>query len=328
MSYDNNDVFLDLAMGTSPSSTTNQRNVSGALTNYFNTNGGIPAVYTGLTPSGLTQISGETTTGSQQTTFNAMTQFMGVMTDPFATGRGDQGSAPAGATGYAEESLAYARNRNPSDALAAIYNKARPAPVFRPSWSVWAAGFGGSQTTDGNTALGSNNASSSLYGTAVGADYGFSPFTVAGFSLAGGGTSFNVTNGGSGRSDLFQAGAFVRHNVGAAYISGALAYGWQHITTNRTVTVAGIDQLQANFDANTYSGRIEGGYRFVSPWVGNRDHALCSGQFTTVDLPAYAETAVSGANTFALRFDLRASPIHGRNWAFAATNRLQSAMES
>ena len=37
-----------------------------------------------LTPAGLTQASGETATGSQQTTFDAMNLFMGVMTDPFA----------------------------------------------------------------------------------------------------------------------------------------------------------------------------------------------------------------------------------------------------
>ena len=108
---------------------------------------------------------------------------------------------------------------------------------FEQRWSVWAAGFGGSQTTDGNAALGSNNTTSSIAGTAVGADYRFSPDTIAGFALAGGGTSFSVANGGSGRSDLFQAGAFIRHTVGPAYISGALAYGWQDITTNRTVTV-------------------------------------------------------------------------------------------
>ena len=36
--------------------------------------------------NGLTQLSGETATGSQQTTFNAMTQFMGLMTDPFIDG--------------------------------------------------------------------------------------------------------------------------------------------------------------------------------------------------------------------------------------------------
>ncbi|WP_316231906.1 autotransporter domain-containing protein [Bradyrhizobium sp. SZCCHNR1051] len=301
LSYDGNDVFLNLSMGT-PAGNINQQNVSNALTNYFNTNGSIPVVFTGLTPTGLTQISGETSTGSQQTTFNAMTQFMGVMTDPFVAGRGDSGSAPGGAIGYAEETLAYASKRNPNDALAAIYTKAPAAPVARPGWSVWAAGFGGSQTTDGNTALGSNNTTSNLYGTAVGADYRFSPFTIAGFSMAGGGTTFSVANGGSGRSDLFQAGAFVRHNIGAGYISGALAYGWQNITTNRTVTVAGVDQLRANFDANTFAGRLEGGYRFVSPWMGFGITPYAAAQFTTFSLPGYAENAVSGANTFALRF--------------------------
>jgi len=303
LSYDANDVFLNLAMNSAPTSfTTNQQNVTNALVNSFNLVGGIPTVFTGLTPAGLTQISGETGTGSQQTTFNAMNLFMGVMTDPFIAGRGDPNSAPRGPIGYAEDQLAFAGKRNPSDALAAIYNKAPPAPIFVPSWSVWAAGFGGSQQTDGNTALGSNNTTSNVYGTAVGADYRFSPFTIAGFSLAGGGTTFNVANGGSGRSDLFQAGAFVRHTIGAAYISGALAYGWQNVTTNRTVTVAGIDQLRANFDANAYSGRIEGGYRYASPWMGLGITPYAAGQFTTFVLPAYAESVVSGAGTFALGY--------------------------
>jgi len=67
------------------------------------------------------------------------------------------------------------------------------------------------------------------------------------FALAGGGTNFTIANAlGTGRSDLFQAGAFVRHTVGPAYISAALAYGWQDITTDRTVTIAGVDQLRAN----------------------------------------------------------------------------------
>ena len=113
--------------------------------------------------------------------------------------------------------------------------------------------------------LGSNDTRSSIYGTAVGVDYRLSPNTLAGFALAGGGTNFSVNTLGYGRSDLFQAGAFVRHNVGAAYITGALAYGWQDITTDRIVTVAGLDHLRAEFNANAWSGRIEGGYRFVAP---------------------------------------------------------------
>jgi uncharacterized protein with beta-barrel porin domain len=304
LSYDANNVFLNLALSL-VGGNTNQINVNTALINYFTTNGGIPAAFTGLTPTGLTQISGETATGGQQATFNAMTQFMGVMTDPFAGGRGDP-STPTGPMAYAEPELAYAQKRNPSEALAAIYTKAPPAVVARTGWSVWAAAFGGAQTTDGNAALGSNTATSNLYGTAVGADYRFSPYTVAGFAMAGGGTNFSVFNGGGGRSDLFQAGGFVRHNFGANYVTGALAYGWQDVTTSRTVTVAGIDQLRANFNASSYSGRIEGGHRFLTPWTTVGLTPYAAAQFTTFALPDYAEQAVVGNNTFALTYAARA----------------------
>jgi uncharacterized protein with beta-barrel porin domain len=65
--------------------------------------------------------------------------------------------------------------------------------------------------------------------------------------------------------------------------------------------IAVVDQLKARFNANAYSGRVEGGYRFVAPWVGGvgiTPHA--AGQFTTFDLPAYAEQILSHAITFAL----------------------------
>jgi autotransporter-associated beta strand protein len=280
----------------------NQQNVGNTLVNFFNATGGIPLAFGALTSAGLSQVSGETATGSQQTTFNAMTQFMNVMTDPFIAGRGDGFEAPGGApTGYAaSEKTGAARDAN------AMFVKG-PVVPFEARWSTWVAGFGGSQTTDGNTTAGSNSATSRIYGTAVGADYRFSPFTIAGFSLAGGGTSFSVNNSGTGRSDLFQAGAFVRHNVGQAYISGALAYGWQDITTDRTVTAAGIDRLHAAFNANTFASRIEGGYRFVAPFVdgGVGITPYAAGQFTTFSLPAYTESVVSGASTFALAYGAR-----------------------
>ena len=187
-----------------------------------------------------------------------------------------------------------------------MFTKGPGRDATDPRWSVWAAGFGGSQTTDGNAALGSSNVTSSIAGTAVGADYRISPFTVAGFALAGAGTSFNVAGAGTGRSDLFQAGAFVRHDVGQAYLSGALAYGWQDITTDRTVTIAGSDRLHAEFDANAWSGRLEGGYRFVAPWVGGLGVTpYAAGQFTSFDLPGYAEQVLSGSGNFALAYGAR-----------------------
>jgi autotransporter-associated beta strand protein len=310
LSYDANDAYLNLALNYTPGSSApnfasglsgNQQAVANALVNSFNANGGIPLVYGALNGAGLTQASGELGSSSQQTTFNAMGQFMGLLTDPFMQRNGGAG-ASNGVTGFAEDnqSSAYAA-RNGADAFAML-TKAAPAP-FVQRWSVWAAGFGGSQSTDGNAVVGSNNTTSSVYGTAVGADYLFSPNTLAGFSLAGGGTSFSVNGLGSGRSDLFQAGAYVRHTSGPAYISAALAYGWQDITTDRIVMAAGIDHLRAEFDANAWSGRVEGGYRFVAPWSGGIGLTpYAAAQFTTFDLPAYAEQVISGSPAFALSY--------------------------
>jgi uncharacterized protein with beta-barrel porin domain len=274
-------------------------NLSNAFSAIFNASGNALL-------NGLTQLSGETATGSQQTTFNAMGQFMGLLTDPFMNRGGGLNVAP-GASGFAEEDAqpsADGAKSNPTDALA--FGKAPLAKNYDPRWSVWASGFGGSQSTSGNTAVGSNDTTSRIAGTAVGADYLFSPNTIAGFALAGGGTNFSVANGGTGRSDLFQMGAYVRHTQGPAYVSASLAYGWQDITTNRTVTVAGFDQLRAQFNANAWSGRLEGGYRFVSPWVGGLGITpYAAAQFVTFDLPAYAEQAVTGLNTFALSYGAR-----------------------
>ena len=300
LSYDANNVYLNFALdyGAKSNLNVNQASVANTLVNFFNANGGINAAFAMLTPAGLTQASGESGTGSQQATFNAMNQFLGLLTDVFNTGR----SGTPGATPYADETnaTAYAATgKRPSDAFAAIQRKA-PTPTFEQRWDVWAAGFGGSQTTDGNAALGSNTTSSSVYGTAVGLDYRFSPSTVAGFALAGGGTGFNVNGLGWGRSDLFQAGAFVRHNAGPAYVTAALAYGWQDVTTNRIVTAAGVDQLRARFNANAVSGRIEGGYRQATQWIGLTPYAAL--QATMFSLPSYSEFAVVGSNNFALNY--------------------------
>lgn len=309
LSYSGTSVVLNLTavLGQSAGLQGNQQNVANSLNNFFNSGGAMPLAVqalfglTGTSLAGaLTQASGESATASQQTTFNAMSQFMGLLTDPFM-GRGGGVNGASSTTPYAEESASAYAERRRNDAFA-MFTKAPPAP-FVQRWSVWAAGYGGSQSTDGNAVGGSSNTTSRIFGTAVGADYLFSPNTIAGFALAGGGTNFRVNNLGSGRSDLFLAGAYIRHTDGAAYITGALAYGWQDITTNRNVTIAGLDQLRAEFNANAWSGRVEGGYRFVAPWVGGVGITpYAAGQFTTFDLPAYAESVVSGTPAFALSY--------------------------
>ncbi|MBC9876164.1 autotransporter domain-containing protein [Bradyrhizobium sp. INPA01-394B] len=296
LSYDANDAYLNLglAFGIPGGLNRNQQAVGDALISYFNTNGTIPMVYGALTPAALTQASGELGTSPQQTTFNAMGQFMGLLTDPTRDSGPGTGST---VLGFADTAAAH-----PPGHAFAMFGKAPPAPAFESRWNVWAAGFGGSQSTAGNTIVGSNNTTSSIYGTAVGADYRLAPQTLAGFALAGGGTNFSVSGLGSGRSDLFQAAAYLRHASGPAYLTAALAYGWQNITTDRTVTIAGADRLRAQFDANAGSARLEGGYRFVSPWGGIGITPYAAAQVTALALPAYAEQVLAGGSSFALSY--------------------------
>jgi autotransporter-associated beta strand protein len=310
LSYTTTDVNLTLlsALGQLTGLNVNQHNVANALDTAFNatgSSGALGAIFNGNIPQNLSQVAGETATGTQQATFSAMNLFMSLLTDPFIDGRGGSSASSGGAQPFADDSAsAYAAKKQNAarDAFAKIPTKADVArnDLLDPYWSVWGAAYGGGSSTDGNAALGSNNTTARAFGFAAGADYRISPATLAGFALAGGGTNFSVNGFGTGRSDLFQAGAFVRHNVGAAYVSGALAYGWQDVTTDRTVTVAGLDRLHAEFNANAVSGRLEGGYRYLTPWMGVTPYA--AGQFTTYSLPAYAEQALVGSNAFALNY--------------------------
>jgi uncharacterized protein with beta-barrel porin domain len=318
LSYTATDVRLNLtaALGQVAGLGGNQSAVGTVIDRAFNSSsGGLSggfATLLGLSgaalPGALSQASGQPGPSQQQSMLTAATQFMNTMGDTTAAGRA--GSLSGGASGYADDDTgasAYAANGKPRsgaerEAYAAIPTKAlRRTDLFEPSWSVWGAGYGGSSTTDGNAAAGTNTTTSRIWGFATGADYRVTPDFLAGFALAGGATSFSVANGlGSGRSDMFQAGGFVRKQVGAAYVSGSLAYTWQDVTTNRTVTIAGTDQLQARFNADAFSGRAETGYRFITPWMGLTPYAAL--QATIYHLPGYAEQVLSGTSTFALNY--------------------------
>jgi autotransporter-associated beta strand protein len=191
LSYDTNNAYLNLTLNFVPTPTpapptpsfgnglsSNQNAVGNALINSFNSNGGIPLAFGALTPTGLTQVSGETNVGTQQPGFTAATQFVGALSDPTMAGRG--ANAPS-AMGFAEEgdpmnAYAYAtngrkRSGSERDAYAAITKAVPLAQNFVPHWSLWVSGFGGTQTTDGNSAGGTSTSTSRIAGAAVGADY-------------------------------------------------------------------------------------------------------------------------------------------------------------
>jgi autotransporter-associated beta strand protein len=283
LGYDANTAYLDLDLrfGKPGDLDDNQNNVGDSLVDFFNRNGGISALFGMLTPEQLAQVAGELPTASQQATFDAMGQFVGLMSDPFIIGRGD--CVP--------------------DAADDRQTAAKSDLPRCQGWSSWTIAYGGERNSNGDAAVGSHDAMARAYGIAAGADYHIAPGALAGFALAGGGTKFEVAGGdlGTGSSNLLQVGAFMQETIADAYLRAAFAYGWQNVSTDRTVTILGSDQLHADFNANAFSGRLESGYRFTTSLAGLTPFA--AGQFTTYDLPAYGERVRTGNATFALNYD-------------------------
>jgi outer membrane autotransporter protein len=152
---------------------------------------------------------------------------------------------------------------------------------------------------------GSHDLAAHTGGFAAGLDYRIAPDTVVGFALAGGGTTWSLAAGlGGGRGDVFQAGVYGARHFGPAYLSGALSYGSFWVSTSRTVTVAGTDQLGASFVAQDLAGRLEGGYR-VSSALAFAVTPYAALQAQTFRLPAYGETATAGSPQFALSYNAK-----------------------
>jgi autotransporter-associated beta strand protein len=306
LSYDATHAYLNLTLAFIAPPTTglsgNQSNVGNALINYFNTNGGIPLVFGGLTANGLSQASGQPGASTAQSGITGVGQFANAVFDSAFDDSGQGGAA-----GFAQddETNSYAAKRKVSreakNAYAAVTPRDRSAPSFEARWNIWASVYGGNSRVNGDTGAGTNTTTSRIFGTVAGASYRFTPDMQAGFALGGAGSSFDVANGfGGGKADVFNAGVYAKHNIGAAYVAGLLGYSWQDTSTDRTVTIAGTDKLHASFKAQALAARLEGGWRYATPAVGITPYAAL--QATTFYLPAYGETATSGSNTFALSY--------------------------
>jgi hypothetical protein len=135
LSYTPTDVFLNLTatLGSGGGLNGNQQNVANGLNNFFNGGGALTPNFApvfGLSGGSLTgalsQLSGEVATDSEQGAFLLMNQFLGLMVDPFANGRGGPGG---GATGFAPEQTS---NLPPDIALAYGASGVRPMAATTP----------------------------------------------------------------------------------------------------------------------------------------------------------------------------------------------------
>jgi len=149
--------------------------------------------------------------------------------------------------------------------------------------------------------VGSHDLTARTAGGTAGLDYHLSRDSVIGVALAGGGTNWSLAQGlGGGKSDAFQAGIYGATRWGAAYLAAALAFTNHWMSTDR-FAFAG-DHLTSSFNAQSFGGRVEGGYRFATIYGGLTPYAAIQTQ--TFHTPGYNESDLNGGG-FALAFNSR-----------------------
>jgi len=290
--------------------TENELAVAEALDDFVQNGGVLPLGFTvlalSLTPdelaAALSQLSGEVATGAAPSSFQSTDSFL----DLVLGSRGNPGvvvapapqlppAPPERATvsvlGYVPVPTAASRASQP------VFPSAQLQP--RP-WDVWVAAFGGYGKTDGNDWSGTHTREADEYGLAAGVDYHLTPDTTVGLAIGTSRGSFELSDDlGEGGSDMFQVAVTARTQYEAAYLLGAVAYGYNDVWTDRTVTIAGNDRFTADYTAHSYAGALEAGYRigWITPFAGVRAQAFVS--------PDYSEQTVAGVSTFALDYDSR-----------------------
>jgi autotransporter-associated beta strand protein len=297
LSYDANDVYLNLkpnalAPSLASDTTTNQHNVVAAIDAAVLAgaapSGGFNALYNLSGPalnSAIDQISGQIGPNVS----NAVGQnFLSFLAMAAEGGAGDMGSyAPGSAYGAAD-----APHR---------------AQLDGGETRVWGAGYGGHVGLSADAATGAAALSESNAGLIGGADIELADHLLAGVTLGWGREHFNSGNG-SGTSTDYAVGLYGRADLDEAYVTAAFGYSWHQIATLRVITVSGTDVLQGKQNADDYGGRIEAGWRMVlddaytiAPYAAFAGESFAS--------PAYAETALSGAPTFALTYAAHSSTL-------------------
>ena len=296
LDYTNSDVLVDLtaALGAGDTLDRNQQNVASGINIYFNDGGTLTPNFLpvfGLTgdnlAGALSELSGEVATGGTRGGFQLMSGFLGLFS-----------GAPGANAGAGK--LSFAPEAAPAlPALALAYAPTDDAVPASGAWTLWGAGFGGTNRIDGDAVAGSHKTSANDYGFAVGADYRLSPDTVMGFALAGGGTSWDLSQGlGGGDSDALQLGLHAATQFGPAYLSTALGFANHWMTTDRHTYG---DHLTSDFTAQVYAGRVEAGYRLaMSPESGLTPYAAL--QVQHFRSPDHSESDLNGGG-FGLSYD-------------------------
>ncbi|MDP2378804.1 autotransporter domain-containing protein [Reyranella sp.] len=287
LGYGPTDVTISLQSGMASISGLggNQGAVARAFDTAFNAGAGLngmPGLYglsAGQIPQALTVLSGESTSVTQTSAFAAGQQFASTMTGRAATRR--------------------------SDELACAERTDQPAACEVPQWSAWTLAFGGTQSIFADAATGSAAAQQNVGGGAFGGDYRLDPDSLIGAAVGMSSSGYSVgTAGASGRATGIHAGIYGLHHLGAAYLSGAIAYGHFDNSTTRNITgIGATETAKGTFTGDQIAGRFEIGRLFEAGAIGITPFAnLQPSQLWQSGYTESSTTMTGGPGTFPLTF--------------------------
>lgn len=301
-----------------PLLSTNQNKLAAALSEYVIGGGVLPIEFAILAATqspvelaaSLAQLSGEVSSGVAPMGLQATDAFLDTVMRSGRTERAqmmaphDQG-VPIGlvrdeaytgkySSGKYDSAQLSSRGATSNDHRLSFADAAQAQT--RP-WDIWIAGYGSRSTTDGDTGLGYHELSSDNRGIAAGLNLALNAGTDVGVALSWNKADFALADGfGSGNSDTMFVALRGRTVAERGYIAGAIAYGQSDITTERTLTIAGVDRLVGETTATTMAAHLEAGYHMgiFTPFAGLRAKSI------TTD--AYTETAASGTSSYGLNY--------------------------
>ncbi len=182
--------------------------------------------------------------------------------------------------------LAYDRVLRKHSSAVAV-NLSKPAP-FVQRWTAWTAFTGAFDHIDGTT--NANSISTRSWIGTIGMEYPLTRDTTVGIAYGGANSNSGQAGGSTDHADSIQAAVYGKTHSGPIYLSGWLSLMNSWINTNR---FAGGDQIKANFNAQTYSGRLEAGYAIeVRPRIAISPYAAV--QLLDTHTPSYNETDLAG----------------------------------
>jgi len=248
--------------GSAPGETHNQQQVGAALEAGYSTGltGALATFYGNLlaaTSTGvLDQLSGEGTTGVQNTAFLAGALFNTTLTQQMDAWRsGNRAGIPADGAplGYAAEKT------HPAQPILAMVTKA--PPVHAPTWNAWGSAFGATQSLKGDASTGSADLDDRAVGGAVGFDVMVGPDLLVGLGVGGSSSHFDVSDRAtSGSLDGGHVGAFAMRRWGSAYLAGLISYAHFNNETTRTIGGVGTSETATgSFSSNPLGARLEVG---------------------------------------------------------------------